>query len=56
MKPIDLAAVERQAKRMRRVQAGVDLLRDMLAAIFVGLLLCSPIFWQMAVDAGIFKD
>lgn len=54
--PLDLAALELQAKRMQRIQAGVELLRDLLASILVGLLLCSPIFYQMLVDAGIFKD
>lgn len=50
--PIDLAALELQAKRLRRIQAGCELLRGLAASIFVGLLLCSPIFYQMAVDAG----
>lgn len=52
MNPIDLVAVARQAKRLRRIQAGVSLLRDLFAAVFVGALLCAPIFYQMAVDAG----
>ena len=56
MKSIDLAALELQAKRMRRIQAGCELLRDLLAAVLIGALLCAPILWQMAVDAGWWRD
>ena len=49
---VDLAAVALQAKRMRRVEAGVKLLQ----ALFIGLLLSIPLFYQMGVDNGWWRD
>ena len=56
MKPIDLHSLEKQTRRMRRIHAGCALMRDLLAAICIGAILCAPIFWQMAVDAGWWRD
>lgn len=56
MKPIDLADIALQAKRMRRIHAGCALLRDLAASLLIGAILSAPIFYQMGVDAGWWKD
>lgn len=52
---MNLHANAKEAKRIRRWQAIRDSLVELLICIFVGLLLSSPVIFQMLVDAGILK-
>jgi len=50
--PIDLAALEKAAKRTRRAEAAVELLK----ALAVGLLLSSPLIYQIVSQLAGWKE